>query len=135
MLLRVAFSWLAACVMTAYAQRGPETTLTQLPQDHEYQRVLRAHMATLTEEDFNHGVTEKMRVDSPTSADPEYLYRQYILTMMHQPLIGSKRGAPAITSGAVHVSPPSWLRATATRRNRSPGPCAVHVARSSPAPI
>ena len=96
--LRVALSWFAACALTAYAQKGPETTLTELPQDHAYQRVLRAYMATLSEKDFTHGVTERLPIDTPTDTDPEYLYRQYILTIMHQPLVGTKRGAPAITA-------------------------------------
>jgi len=97
-LLSVALSWFAACALTAYAQKGPETTLTKLPEDHAYQRVLRAYVATLSEKDFTHCVTERLHIDTATDTDPEYLYRQYILTMMHQPLVGTKRGAPAITA-------------------------------------
>ena len=88
----------AACALTAHAQKGPYTTLTTLPQDHEYQRALRNYMATLTEKDFDHGVVGKLPLDTPTSQDPEYLYRQYILTMMHQPLVGTKRGTPAVNA-------------------------------------
>ena len=87
-------------VVEARAQKGPVNTLSSLPQDHEYQKALRSYMATLTAKDFDHGVTEKIPTDKPTSADPEYLYRQYIYTLWHQPLVGSKRGVPAITTPA-----------------------------------
>ena len=89
---------MAAIVSPALAQKGPETTLTQLPQDHEYQKVLRNYMATLKEADFAHGVEGKIPIDKPTSNDPEYLYRQYALTLMHQPLVGTKRGTPAVNA-------------------------------------
>ncbi|MCE9530603.1 MAG: hypothetical protein K8T89_05665, partial [Planctomycetes bacterium] len=82
----------------AAAQKGPETTLTKLPQDHPYQAVLVKFMATLTEKDFTHGITMPIPENKVTSTDPDYLYRQYILTLMHQPLIGNKRAAPAITA-------------------------------------
>lgn len=87
-----------ACATGALAQKGPYTTLTKLPQDHEYQKVLRSYMATLTEKDFDHGVSGKIATNLPTSDDPEYLYRQYILTLMHQPLVGTKRGTPAVNA-------------------------------------
>src|SRR5262245_56235636 len=82
------------------AQKGPETTLTKLPQDHEYQRTLRKFMASLTAKDLTHGVTEKIPLNSPVGTDKEYLYRQYLLTMMHQPIVGNKRGAPAVIAPA-----------------------------------
>lgn len=96
--LIVVLAALAMLAQPVHGQKGPETTLTKLPQDHDYQRVLRTYMATLTEKDFDHGVTEKIPTDTPTSTDPEYLYRQYILTLWHQPLVGSKRGTPAISA-------------------------------------
>lgn len=70
---------------------------TKLPQDHDYQRALVKYMSTLTEKDFAHGVTEPLSTKS-TDGDPEYLYRNHILTMMNQPLIGTKRGTPAINA-------------------------------------
>lgn len=82
----------------AHAQKGPETTLTQLPQDHEYQKVLRNYMAMLKEADFAHGIHEPIPLDKNTNTDPEYLYRQYILTLMYQPLVGTKRGTPAVNA-------------------------------------
>jgi len=66
-----------------------------LPQDHECQKTLRAHMATLTAKDFEHGVTTKMTVVAP-SADKEVLFRNYIQSLMLAPIIGSKRGAPSV---------------------------------------
>lgn len=80
----------------ALAQKGPETTLTKLPQDHDYQRTLHKYLASLTAKDFTHGVTQLLPADKATNTDPEYLYRQYILTLMHQPIVGNKRGMPAV---------------------------------------
>jgi len=71
----------------------------ELPQTHEYQRTLRAHMATLTEKDFAHGVTAPISKEPP-KPDLEYQYRQYIATLMQQPLVGSKRGTPSINAPA-----------------------------------
>ncbi len=56
----------------------------RLPQDHAYQKVLRAYMAILKEQDFDHGVTEPITA-RPSSRDPEYQLRNYIMTMMQQP--------------------------------------------------
>ena len=85
-------------VVEARAQKGPVSTLSSLPQDHEYQKVLRNYMATLKEADFTHGIHEPIPLDKNTNTDPEYLYRQYILTLMHQPLVGTKRGTPAVNA-------------------------------------
>lgn len=81
-----------------FAQKGPATTLVSLPQDHEYQKTLRNYMATLTEKDFDHGVSGRIPLDSPLIDDVDYLYRGYMISLMHQPLIGNKRGTPAVTS-------------------------------------
>jgi hypothetical protein len=81
----------------AGAQKGEANTLSKLPEDHEYQRVLRKFLATLTEKDFAHGVTALV-TEKPSDTDPEYLYRQFILTLMHQPLVGTKRGYPAVNA-------------------------------------
>lgn len=70
---------------------------TALPQDHEYQRQLRAYLATLTADDFAHGVTERLGAP-PSSADPENQYRDFIFTQLGPPLVGSKRGAPAVNA-------------------------------------
>ena len=88
----------ALFVPLASAQKGPATTLTAIPQDHEYQKVLRAYMATLTEKDFDHGISGKLPMDSPLPDDTEYLYRNSFLALMHQPLIGNKRGTPEVTA-------------------------------------
>lgn len=72
---------------------------TTLPQDHDYQKVLYKFMASVTEKDTTHGVTGKIEV-KPCSQDPEYLYRNYLYSLMHQPLVGTKRGYPAINSAA-----------------------------------
>src|SRR5205814_1343483 len=72
---------------------------TTLPQDHEYQKQLRGFMATLVERDFEHGVTEVLP-QVPDSGDPEVQYRHFIFTQMGPPLVGSKRGVPAINAPA-----------------------------------
>ena len=71
----------------------------RLPQKYEYQRVLRAYMATLAEKDFVHGVTEELTVQ-PSSQDQDYVFRNYLLTLMQQPLVGTKRGYPSVNAPA-----------------------------------
>ncbi|MBI3987695.1 MAG: hypothetical protein HY343_12285 [Lentisphaerae bacterium] len=67
-----------------------------LPQAHEYQKALRAFMATLTEKDFEHGVTTNLTLQ-PSSQDPDVQYRNYLLTLLStRPLVGSKRGVPSV---------------------------------------
>ncbi len=84
-------------------QKGEPTTRTKLPDAHEYQRVLRKYMATLTEKDFTHGVTELV-TDKSADAKPEYQYRHFLMSMMHQPLVGTKRGYPAINAPAARFT-------------------------------
>ncbi len=70
---------------------------TALPQSHDYQRVLRGYMGTLTTKDFEHGVTNLVGPQGSTN-DPEYLYRIYVYTLLSQPLVGTKRGVPAVNT-------------------------------------
>ncbi len=70
-----------------------------LPQKYEYQRVLRTYMSTLTEKEFEHGVTEKLTV-KPSSQDQDDIFRNYLLTLMQQPLVGTKRGYPSVNAPA-----------------------------------
>src|SRR5262245_54149053 len=79
--------------------KGPETSRTTLPRDHPYQQKLCQFLATLTEKDFTHGVTEEITI-KPPSKDSESLYRNFLMTLMQQPLVGSKRGAPAVNAPA-----------------------------------
>ncbi len=85
-----------------------------LPQEHQYQRVLRKYMATLSEKDFDHGVTAKLSV-APLDADPEHQYRMFLMTQMLQPLVGWKRGTPAVNA-------PSWLFLLSTIEGPKTGP-------------
>ncbi len=113
---------LAVFTVAACAQEGAKTAPGKLPQTHEYQKTLRTFMASLTEKDFAHG-GGAIDEAKPYDQDPEYLYRNYLLTLMQQPLIGSKRATPAISSppvcyllatieqtNAVHL-PPVWPEA------------------------
>ncbi len=70
---------------------------TTLPEAHEYQQQLRKFMATLKAQDFEHGVTGPL-IPQPGIKDPEVRYRDFIFTLMGQPLVGSKRGAPAVNA-------------------------------------
>jgi hypothetical protein len=88
---------LAADLRAAPAKKGEPTPRTKLPQDHAYQRALRRYLATLTAKDFTHGVTTPV-APKAADTDPEYLYRNYLLTLMNQPLVGTKRGVPAINA-------------------------------------
>ncbi len=70
-----------------------------LPEDHPYQKILRDYLRTLPAADFELGVTNAFSV-RPVPADPEADYRHYLLTQMLQPLVGTKRGYPAINAPA-----------------------------------
>ncbi len=93
----------------------PPPPRATLPQEHAYQKQLRAFMATLSEKDFTHGVKEPI-TSQPTPADAEYQYRQHLFTLMAQPLVGTKRGAPAVNA------PPALFVLSALER-----PEGVHV--------
>lgn len=94
---------LLSLVADTFAQErkrpGPANTRNALPQDHPYQRTLRDFLATLTEKDFTHGVTEELSI-KPTGDDLDYNYRQHVFTLMPQPLVGTKRGIPAVNAPA-----------------------------------
>src|SRR5262245_1748006 len=90
------------CPCAEAAQRlgkGTPPPRTTLPSDHAYQKTIRDFMAKLTEKDFAHGVTALIEL-KPGSKDPEYQYRNYLLTQMPQPLVGTKRGIPAVNAPA-----------------------------------
>jgi len=72
---------------------------TKLPDEHEYQRTLRKYLATLTEKDYEHGVTAKFE-PATVPEDPETQYRLWLLNRLSQPLVGTKRGAPAVNAPA-----------------------------------
>jgi len=82
------------------AQAAPPTPAgrTPLPQRHAYQRVLRDYLGQFSEQDFEHGVTEPLTVAESPDADAEGKYRTYLMTLMHQPLVGWKRGTPAVNA-------------------------------------
>lgn len=71
----------------------------QLPQDHEYQRVLRNYLGQLEVKDFDHGITNPTPFTVVMSDAPEKAYRDSMLVREDQlPIIGSKRGAPCVTA-------------------------------------
>lgn len=86
-----------ACAIAATLTAAAAGYAAQLPQDHEYQVVLRNYMATLTAADFDHGVTEAMSTPEPRP-DQEWRYRSFLYARMNQPLMGSKRGTPIISA-------------------------------------
>ena len=89
--------------MTASAQTAetptPVVPRTTLPEDHDYQRILRKYLGTLTAKDFDHGVTEKFTTP-PINGDVEEQYRHWLLGKFPQPLFGTKRGMPAVNAPA-----------------------------------
>ncbi len=93
----VLFALLSA-VGTSLAADTPNASIGHktLPQDHPCQQVIRKYMDTLTEQDFAHGVTNRLDERAACDQDPEYLYRNHLYTLMRQPLVGSKDSVPAI---------------------------------------
>ncbi len=106
---------------------------TTLPQDHPYQVQLRKYLATLTEQDYTHGVVGGVKL-MPNDVDAETQYRHHVFTVFIQPLVGTKRGAPSINAPpklfllseieraeGVHV-PPVWAEPLTTFVNwKHPG--------------
>ncbi len=76
---------------------GTQGIRTALPDEHPYQQTLRKFLGALTEKDFTHGVQGGLKTPAPGD-NPEQLYRTHLLTLMPQPLVGSKRGAPAVNA-------------------------------------
>lgn len=89
-ILRRAVLWIGLLSLIPVGAHGVE-----LPRKHPYQRMLRKFMATLKEKDFEHGVTALITA-CPSSQDIDYQYRACMMTLMQQPLIGHKRGTPAV---------------------------------------
>src|SRR5262245_17344197 len=88
---------LALSLIAAFA--ASTVGAAELPQKHEYQRQLRAYLGSLKESDFETGVSEKLGA-VPGSDDPDYQLRNYCLTLMLQPLVGTKRAAPSVATPA-----------------------------------
>ena len=91
----------AAAPITALTTNAPPPPpvfqRTTLPEHHAFQKTLRQYLASLKPADFDHGVTQKFsNVSVPT--DPETQYRNFLLTQMLQPLVGTKRGYPAVNA-------------------------------------
>lgn len=113
----------SVCILVLLAAAGApaqaEPARAKLPQDHDYQRQLRAFMASLKEADFEHGVAEQFSVPAVPD-DPEEQYRTWLLTLNVQPVLGSKRGYPSVNApprlfllssiegGEAIMQPPVW---------------------------
>jgi len=102
--MRTATRWAIPAAILALALLAlPPAALAQpspkLPQNHEYQKTLYKFMATLTAKDMAHGVPGVMDdKQAPGGKDPDYLYRNHIYSLMHMPMVGSKRGYCAVNS-------------------------------------
>lgn len=91
--VRLTVTMLAVAVpAAALADPAPK-----LPQNHEYQKTLYGFMKTLTAQDMTHGVPGVMEV-KPSPQDPDYLYRNYIDSLLHMPMVGSKRASCGVNS-------------------------------------
>ncbi len=85
--MKMLFTTLGMAAMLAAAALSHAV---QLPQDHEYQVVLRDYMATLTEKDFDHGMGDAPRLTTlPDTRDAEAQYRTLMLRQMIQPHINA----------------------------------------------
>lgn len=116
---------LSLLAVPARAADAPAGEPVRLPQAEAYQKELRDFMATLAEKDFDHGVTEKLKVPPP-NPDLEYQYRNYIFAMIQQPHVGGKRGIGALNCPSSNfllttiesprgiIVPPVWPEAMAT---------------------
>ena len=72
---------------------------SKLPDEHDYQKELRRYLGTLTEKDFDHGVTALPTLAPVT--DPEDLYRTFQL-LLEFPKVGRKRCAPSLNLPPKH---------------------------------
>ena len=81
----------------AAAQAQESAARTKLPTTHEYQRTLRNFLGTLKEADFEHGVMDRLSV-AEAELTGEQMYRHFVMTKMLQPLVGWKRGTPAVNA-------------------------------------
>jgi hypothetical protein len=77
----------------------PPPRLNALPVEHAYQKTLRDYLGTLKPADFEHGITEKFNANIVV-ADPEEQYRYYFSSLTLFPLVGTKRGVPAVNTPA-----------------------------------
>ena len=78
---------------------APIIRAAELPQDHEYQRVLRYYLGKLEVKDYDHGVESATPFTVVMSKDPDKAYRDSMLVREDLlPIIGTKRGAPCVTA-------------------------------------
>lgn len=94
----LAFALLAVPAALQAQSKKTYANRPKLPQDHDYQRVLLKYMSTLKEQDFAHGVTRPLQTKTPDGGDVELQYRNHLFTLMSQPLVGTKRGVPAVNA-------------------------------------
>lgn len=95
-LSRVLLGLASLLIVSQAIAADPPPPRTTLPQEHDYQKQLYVYLATLTAQDFEHGVSQPLA--AADVSDPETQYRNFIFTQLGPPLVGSKRGAPAINA-------------------------------------
>ena len=96
----VAMALLLTSVPFAQAQPQP-AGVKGLPQAHEYQKQIRAFMATLTEKDFEPPPGAKFAVAANLDADEQL--RSWVLAI-DAPRIGAKRSAPSVNLPAAQFT-------------------------------
>lgn len=87
-----------ALLLAPVAARGAESTQNRLPQEHDYQRTLRAYLATLKPEDFN---IEVKPFTAPAGADGETLARLWVLSQHVPPISGVASASAAFTIASI----------------------------------
>ena len=97
----VAAGLIAMACCAAQARTPPELPRARLPQDHEYQKVLRTFMATLKEADFQPEHKELAVV--PLEGDEDSAFRMWVLSLM-PPAVGAKRNYSSVMLKSAHFT-------------------------------
>jgi hypothetical protein len=69
-----------------------------LPRVHPYQQTLCRHLGSLTKADLTPSSSAKLDETKAVPQDADRLFRDWALTLMNQPLVGTKRGVPAVSA-------------------------------------
>lgn len=92
---------LVCAAAPAQAQyRQVETDLEKFPQEHDYQKKLRAYLATLTEQDFD---VEFREIPVAPLTDPEQTYRMWLLSLFQNQAPPIKLPSKSFTLAALEA--------------------------------
>jgi len=98
----------------------PAVTAAELPQDHEYQRILRSYLATLTEQDFTVPLAPITYRDTWLQNDDD-LYRMWVLAQRMPRTTGLRLAARCFTLPMIEQPDGIHMRAGGRGSFRIPG--------------